>query len=432
MQVSVETIKGLERRMDVVIPAEEIEQAIIKRLHEVAKSVKLDGFRVGKIPFNVVKSRFGKTVRFEVVEKLVSSSYADAISQEKLKPAGPPAIEPKEITEGKPLEYRAVFEIFPDVNLKPIDQLTIEKLTAEVSDQDVQELLEKLQKQHVEWNTVERKAKQGDSVKIDFEGKIDAKVFEGGSAQNVAVEIGGKRFIEGFEEGLVGLKTGDEKTLKLNFPQKYPAAELAGKPVEFAVKVLAVSEPKLPEVDDQFAEKLGFKKGGLEGLRVEMRKNMENELKQLLRNKLKEQVMNSLHAANPIEIPTALIDQEIEELKKQTTERYKMQTGRSDTPEFKRDDFENEAKKRVALALLLSHFIKENKIQIDAERVKEKMTEIASAYPNSPEMITALYKSKQHMAQVESLILEEIAIDKMLEQATVKEKIISYKEVIEA
>ncbi|WP_288371698.1 trigger factor, partial [uncultured Marinobacter sp.] len=322
MQVSVETTSGLERRMTVGIPADRIENEVNKRLQQTAKRARVDGFRPGKVPMSVIRKRFGASAHQEVIGEVIQSSFYEAIMQEKLNPAGAPSVEPKSMEAGKDFEYVATFEVYPEVTLAGFEAISVERPESEVTEADVDTMLETLRKQNTRFEAVERAAENGDQVTIDFVGKIDGEAFQGGTANGTNLVLGSGRMIPGFEEGLVGAKAGDSLTLKVTFPEDYQNLDLAGKAAEFETTVQAVAAPALPELNDEFFAQFGVNEGGLEGFRAEVRKNMERELRQAIKTKVKGQVMDGLLKTNTVEVPKALISNEIDRLREQAVQQF--------------------------------------------------------------------------------------------------------------
>ncbi|MDX1346318.1 MAG: trigger factor, partial [Sedimenticolaceae bacterium] len=324
MQVSVETLEGLQRKMTVQLPVEKVNEIVDDKLRTIAKQVRLDGFRPGKVPLKVVRQRFGDHVRQEAYGELIQKTFYEAASGEKLNPAGEPRIEVNDDDSG--FSYTAEFEVVPEVTLNDLSDATLERTTAEVTDADLDEMLEKLRKQRVTWNKVERAAQDGDQVTVSFVGKVDGEEFEGGSAHNVPIELGAGRMIEGFEQGLLGASAGEERTVHLNFPDDYQAEHLAGKPASFEITVNEVAEAVMPELDEEFAKAFGVEEGGLEKLRADIRENMERELRQKLRSRNKEKVMDLLLEKNDFTVPQALIDSEAQRLKEEMKQQMQGQS----------------------------------------------------------------------------------------------------------
>lgn len=429
MQVSVESSEGLERRMTVELPAEMINEAVEKRLKEVSRTVKLDGFRPGKVPMSVVRKRFAGEVRQEIFGNLVQSSYFQALSQEKLQPAGEPAIEPIEKPMEEGMAYTAVFEVMPEITLNDLSNSTIRRPVVDVTDEDLQAMIEKLRKQRTTWNDVEREAGNEDQITINFKGYIDGEVFDGGSADGVPLILGSNNMIDGFEEGLVGAKAGESRTLELTFPEKYQSEALAGKAATFEVEISKVAEPVLPEVDDEFVKAFGVTEGGVEALHKEIRGNMERELEEKIRGLLKEQVMDVLLEVNPVEVPQALVKQESKALREQTKSNM-AQSGQSSNIDLPIELFEEQARKRVALGLVMSEMIKQNDIELDAARVRAKVEQFAQSYETPQEVIDYYYSNKEQLSGVENVVVEEQLVDWVLEQAKVEDTDSGFDEVM--
>ncbi len=429
MQVSVETTNGLERRMTIELPVERIDGEVQNRLKQMSRSAKVKGFRPGKVPQKVLAQQYGAQLRDEVVGELIQATYFEAVTQEKLQPAGMPRIEPTVNEEGKNLEYTATFEVMPEVSLADVSGAKLEKRVAEVSDADLEKMMETLLKQRATWEEVDRAAAEDDRLNIDFKGTIDGEEFSGGSAEGVPITIGAKRMIAGFEEGLVGAKAGDELTLDLTFPEDYAHKEVAGKPVQFAVKVNSVEASKLPELNEEFAKSFGIGDGSLDSLRAEVRQNMEREMKQALTEGNKQAVMDKLIELNPLEVPQALVEQEAETLKQQMQQQMHIPDGKSGV-QLENSMFTEQAARRVSLGLILSELIKSQEMKADEEKVRAKVEELASTYEEPQQVIDWYYGDKSRLSQVESLVLEDAVVDWVFGQADVTEKSGSFDEVM--
>jgi len=429
MQVSVEATGGLERRMTVQVPEERVEKEVEGRLQRLARTAKLKGFRPGKVPMKVVKSHYGAQVRQEVVGDVIQSSFYEAVVKENLRPAGLPTIEPKTLEEGKSLEYTATFEVMPEVEPASLSGVKLEKVSAEVSEADVDTMLETLRKQRTRWEAAERGAKEGDRVVIDFKGTIDGAEFQGNEGKQVPVVIGAKRMITGFEEGLVGAKANDSLTLDLTFPEEYGYKEVAGKPVQFAVTVHRVEEPHLPELDEEFAKSFAVTEGGVEALRKEVRQNMERELEQAVTGRVKQAVMDKLLELNAIDLPKALIKQEAEQLAAQMRQNMHIPAGK---PGVNLDSsmFDDQARRRVSLGLVLSEIIKRNELKADPAKVREQVEKVASTYERPQDVINWYYADRNRLAEVESLVLENQVVEWALGQADVSETKSSFNELM--
>lgn len=429
MQVSVEETGGLERRLNVAVPQERIEKEVQSRLQRLSRTAKVKGFRPGKVPMKVVAQQYGRQVRDEVVGEVIQSSYFEAINQEKLQPAGMPSIEPKVMEEGKDLEYTATFEVMPKVELAEVAGAKLEKTVAEVSDEELDKMLENLRQQRTNWKEVKRKAKKGDRLNIDFTGTIDGEAFAGNSGQNVPLTLGSGRMIDGFEKGLTGAKAGEELTLDLQFPEDYPHKEVAGKPVQFQVKVNSVEAPVLPELDEEFAKSFGIGDGSLDSLRREVRQNMERELKQALATRNKQAAMDKLMELNKVDVPAALVEQEAEGLKRQMQQQMYTPQGKSGV-DLDASMFREQAERRVTLGLVLSELIKSKDIKVSEEQLRAKVEEIAATYEKPEEVVNWYYSDKKRLSEVESLALEDAVVEWVYTQGDVSEKQSSFDEVL--
>ncbi len=429
MQVSVET-NGLERRLTVTVEEARIAEAVQSRLNDMRRTVKLKGFRAGKVPLKVVQQHYGQQVRQEVIGDVLQSTFYEAVSQENLRPAGAPRFDTKSLEPGKGLEYTATFEIYPEITIAALENETIEKPMCDITDADVDNMIENIRKQHREWEPVEGGAKEGDRVSIDFKGTIEGEPFEGGEAKDMVIEIGQGRMIDGFEEGLIGAKSGDDLTLDLVFPEKYHAENLAGKPVQFAIHVNSVESGKLPAVDEAFAKKLGIEDGDLDKMREEIRNNMQRELDEKIKNRLKDGVMEKILATHDIEVPSTLIDSESEALANRMMQNLASQ-GLSQS-DLKMDPamFRDQAERRIKLGLIMSEIVKQHDIKVEPEKVREAVENIARPYEHPEEVIKWYYADRSRLAEVESLVFEEQVVDWVMNQAKVEEKPYRFEELM--
>jgi trigger factor len=427
MQVSVETTGSLERRMEVQVPATRIEQAIEARLQSMSRSVRLKGFRPGKVPVKVVRQQFGQQVRNEVLGDVMQQSFGEAVTQQKLVPAGGPRIEPIQFEQGQDLKYRAVFEIVPQFELKGLDSLAVTKPTAEVAEGDIDAMLENLRKQQPVFADVERAAQETDRVTIDFVGTLDGVAFEGGRGESVPVVVGSGRMLPDFENGLKGVKAGEQKSIDVKFPADYQAANLAGKTAQFALTIKKVEEQKLPDLDEEFCKRFGVTEGGIGQLRNEVTENMRHELAQTVRRRLRQQLFDTLMAANPIEIPNVMIGEEIQRMQVDMARRSGIRDAAQLPPA---EQFQANAKQRVALGLILGEVIKTAKLSVDNSRVQAKLEEMAQEYFD-PEQLQRAYRDNQQLrSQLESSVLEDQVVDWLLERAKVSEQALSFKEIM--
>ncbi|PRQ61876.1 trigger factor [Vibrio sp. V01_P9A10T6] len=428
MQVTVETLEGLERRLNITVPAANIEDAVTKELRNIAKNRRFDGFRKGKVPLKMVAQMYGKAVRQDVMGEVMQRHFIEAIVKEKINPAGAPTFAPVSIEEGQDLVFNATFEVYPEVELKGLENITVEKPSVEVKEEDVAEMLETLRKQQATWKEVDAAAEAGSRATIDFVGSIDGVEFEGGKAENFPLEMGAGRMIPGFEDGIVGKTKGMEFEIDVNFPEDYHAENLKGKAAKFAIKINKVEVRELPELNDEFVAKFGVAEGGVEALKAEVRKNMERELKQAVKNRIKEQAIEGLVKENDINVPSALIDQEIDVLRQQAAQRF------GGNPEaaaqLPRELFEEQAKRRVVVGLLLGEVIKSEELKADEDKVKALIEEMATAYEDPAEVMAYYSQNQQMMNNMRNLALEEQAIDAIIAKAQVSEKAVSFNELM--
>ena len=431
MQVSVENTSDLERRVTVAIDEDRISQAVDSKLKDMSRTVKLKGFRQGKVPLKVVQQQYGSQVRNDVVNEVLQSTFYEAISQENLHPAGTPSFDTNKNEPGQGLEYTATFEVYPEIKLASLENESIEKAMVDIAESDIDNMIDRVRRQHVSWEVVERAAKESDQVKIDFNGTIDGEAFDGGAGKDMSIELGSGRMIKGFEEGIIGASAGDDLTLDLQFPEKYHAENLAGKPVQFAVHVNTVEEAVLPPLDDEFAKKMGVESGDMAKLREDIKDNMQLELDKQIATKLKEQAMDALISANKIEVPKALIENESEALKNQMVQNLSSQgLGQKDLGSLDMNMFADQAVRRVSLGLIMSEIVKENNITVEADTVRAKVEEIARPYEQPEEVIQWYYGDKRRLAEIESLVLEQEVVNWILTQAKVVDKKATFDEIM--
>ena len=432
MQVSVETLKGLERKVIVSVPTEKIEEEVGLRLRNLARKAKVDGFRPGKVPMNVVVKRFSDSVRQEVAKDMVQSTLYEALKTNELIPAGSPFVEPEQVESGKDFKYTAVFEIFPEISINELNQAEVEIAHAAVKDADVTAMLDKLREQNKEWKDVSRAVSKDDKVLIDFEGFLDGTPFEGGAAEGYELVLGSGSMIPGFEEGLLGAKLDKQFDLKVNFPKDYGHQELAGKEATFKVTVKKVMEGQIPELDDNFAVKFNITEGGVDALKKDIKQNMDRELDRRLSSMNRERIFDKLLEKNKFDLPKALIDQEIEHLKHEMYHRVfgHDHSEHEKIPDFPRALFEEQANRRVHLGLLFSEYVKKHAMNVEPSRVDAMIEKLASAY-ESPDELRAWYKgNKERLAEIEALVMEELVSEKILEDAKVIKTKMDYDTVM--
>jgi trigger factor len=425
MQVAVEVKDGLERIITVDLPANDLEKEVQSRLQNLSRTTKLNGFRPGKIPFSVIKQRFGEQVNAEVLNKKVQETFYQAVTQEKLRPAGVPEIEQVKNDDKETVSYTAKFEIYPEFEIASIEGSEFEKPIVNIVDADIDSTIENIRKQQQHFHSVEREVQKDDRVTINFTGTIDGEGFEGNEGKEVPLVIGSKQMIEGFEEGLTGAKAGDDLTLDLNFPEEYHFEKVAGKAVEFKVSLIKVEEPHLPELNEEFFKLFGVTEGTEDAFRAEVKKNMEVELEKNTNAKMKNSVMERVLELNQIEIPKALIQDEAKNIAEQMKKQYQVQGNNLDQD---LSLFEGEAKKRVSLGLILSEVVKKNEIKVSDEELKEKISAIAESYENPQEVINYYLDDQQRKIEMESIVLEEKVVDWAYAQSKVNEKEYSFTE----
>ena len=433
MRVSVETTSGLERRLTVGVPADRVDSAVNKRLQDAARNVRLPGFRPGKVPMKVMKQRFGAGVRQEVLGEVISQSFQEAVMSENLRPAGQPSIEARKMDAGQDVEYTATFEVFPSVEVNSIDDLSIEKPVAEVTEADIDDIVEVFRKQQGKLVTVERAAAEGDTVVIDFQGFRDGEAFDGGSGEDTALELGSGRMIPGFEDGLIGAGPGDEKTLNLTFPEDYQSEELAGAAVEFKVQVKEVQELELAPVDDALFAQYGLAEGAEEDFRAEVKQNMERELRNAVEASVKSQVMDSIVAAHAeLELPSALIGQEINAMRQQMFQQFGGAAPQDlDLASILPDEmFSEQAERRVKLGLVVAEMISQYELSAEPAKVREAIEDIASTYQDPEEVINWYYSENEQLAGIESRVLEDAVVEKLLSTAAIAEVECSYQDAL--
>jgi trigger factor len=430
MQVSIEPLEGLERRMTVQIPSERVSEAVEKKLRELSKTVRIDGFRPGKVPLKVVQQKFGGHVRQEVVGDVIESSYQEALIQEKIRPAGMPSIDSVSSEEQQDMSYTATFEVYPEVDELDLKSITVEKAMAEIKDEDFDAMLDKLREQRKTWKETKAAAKKGYQVRVDFEGRIDGELFEGGAGKDMAVEIGAGQMLAEFEAGLEGIKAGEEKTVEVNFPDDYHGADVAGKTAEFTLKATQISKPELPELDEEFAKGFGIEDGDLEKMRIDIRANMEKEKTDRLKSNLKNTVMAGLLEHNSIAAPSALVSEEVTSLRAQAAQRMGQDPESMDEGSFPDELFREEATRRVQLGLLISEVIKKDKIELNQELVDDTIEQMAISY-EQPDQVRAYYRQNQQArSSIEGMVLEDQVVAHILEHAQVTDKEVAFEDLM--
>jgi len=425
MQVTIETTGTLERRMRVELPADRIEKEIETRLKRVGRTAKIKGFRPGKVPANVVKRHYGSQVRQEVLSELMGTSYREAVQQENLNPVAQPQIEPDVTSSADSFAYTATFEVLPEVSLTGIDQIEVTVPEIDIRDEDCDEMIENLRRQKADWKEVDRTSAEGDRVVVDFEGKLQGESFPGGTGTEVPVVLGEGQMLPDFEKALFDVSAGDEKAFKVKFPKDYQAEDLAGKKVDFDIKVHRVEEQELPPLDDSLAEAYGVEDGGLAKLRDDVQDNMSRELEERVRADLREQAMSGLLEANPVEVPKALIHEEAHSMQHEAMRQFGIEDHDQAPPI---ENFSENAEKRVRLSLLIRQLIDDNDIEADAGKVKERVEQLCAGYENADEMVQTYLGNPQVMSQIEPMVLEDQAVDWITENGSKKTKEYSFQE----
>jgi trigger factor len=430
MQVSIETLEGLERRMTVQVPSERVTEAVEKKLKDLSKTVRLDGFRPGKVPLKVVQQKFGGHVRQEVIGDVIESSYQEALIQEKVRPAGMPSIDSISSEDKEDMSYTATFEVYPEIEKLEFEAIELEKPVVEITDQDFEDMLLKLREQRKTWKETRSAAKKGFQVMVDFEGRIDGELFEGGAGKDMAVEIGAGQMLPEFEAGLEGVKAGEEKTVEVNFPEDYHGKDVAGKTAEFTLKATRVSEPELPELDEEFAKSFGVDNGDLDKMRADIRANMEKEKNDRLKQDIKNKAMSGLLEHNEIIAPSALVAEEVKSLRTQAAQRMGQDPSAMDETSLPDELFREEATRRVQLGLLISEVIRQEKIELDQSLVDASIEEMAVAY-EQPDQVRDYYRQNQQARSgLESMVLEDQVVAHILEKASVTEKQGSFEDLM--
>tara|TARA_B110000977_G_scaffold76162_1_gene102741 strand:+ start:106 stop:1419 length:1314 start_codon:yes stop_codon:yes gene_type:complete len=429
MQVSIESSTGLERQLKIGVPADRIESEVAQRLQKATKTVNIKGFRKGKVPLKVVKQQYGKGVRQEVIGEIVNSSFYEAIAQEKLQPVGQPRIDDIKDSEGQDLEFLAVFEVYPEVALADLSKVSITRPVTDLSDADLDKMIDVLRDQQAKFEASDKPAVDGDQLNIDYVGTKGGEEFAGGKAEGQDLVLGSNSMITGFEDALVGANAGDEKVLKLKFPKDYHAEELKGAKVEFAVVVNSVSSKQLPEMDDEFFKLYGVDAGGVEKFREDVQNNMERELRNAVRTKVKNRVMNQLFDLNKVELPAVLVENEITQLKQQMVQQFGggQQIDLSMLPD---DMFREKAERRAALGVIVSEIVKVEELTPDEDSVRERINEIASTYEQPKEVVDYYYSQQQLLSSVEAVVLEDQVTELVLSKAKVADETCSYEDAV--
>lgn len=432
MQISIETTSGLERRLTISVPSENFEAQISERLGQASQQVKLPGFRPGKVPMREVRRRFGPAVRAEVAGELMQSTFVEAIQQESLSPAGSPSLEVVKMDPGIDFEFTATFEVFPVVDLVDLGKVTVRKAATEITDADLAEMVDRLREQRKTWTDVERGAQEGDKVTLDFIGRIDDETFDGGSGEDVSFEVGAGQMIGDFDDGVRGLAKGDSGEFSATFPDDYGSEDLRGQTAVFSVTIKSVEEPSLPELNDEFFKEFGVEEGGLEAFHKEVRSNMQRELDAAITNQVKSQVMDELHRLHKVQLPAALVGQEIQNQKQQMLQQFQMYGQNGQAPEIDLPDdlFRDQAEKRVSVGLIVNELVSSADMKADDDRVKSRVEELAAGYADPAQVVSYYYSNPEQLQQIEMAVLEDQVVDHILEKAAVEVVSTSYQDAL--
>ena len=414
------------------VPEERISSAVEERLKSMSRTSRVQGFRPGKAPLRVMKQRFGAQVRKEVVEKLVTSSFYEAVNREELKPVGMPLIDPLQEKVGEGLSYTATFEVLPEIKLNPVEKLEIEKPVCPISDTDIDGMIDKLRRQRRDFRVEERAAQDGDRVNVNCRGQVDGEALDNLTMENVDIELGQNQFIPGLEEGLSGASAGQSLTLDLTFPDDYSNEELAGKPALFELEVNHVAQAVLPELDAAFFEVFGVKDGDEQAFRQEIRQHMEREIEAATRTRFRDEIMKSLYEANEIELPNTLVNAEFQRMRnmfiKDMSERGLSSEASSELLDS--DYVQNTARRQVTLQLLTAQIISSQQLSANPEKVREIIEKRAQSYEDSAALVNWYYNDKERLAEVEALALEDEVINWVASKGTVKEVPLSFDELM--
>jgi trigger factor len=433
MQVSVKTTAGLERMMSVEVPEERISVEVENRLRNLSRTTRVQGFRPGKVPIKVIQQRFGDRVRREVIGEVLQESFLEAVHRENLRPAGRPHIDPVDVDPGTGLRYTARFEVLPEFELAAVEKLTAQRPVCTITPQDIDSMTETLRRQRRRFGPVQRRSQSGDVIVIDFHGTVDGEGFEGGDGTNVRLELGAGRFIEGFEAGLTGRATGEQCRLELEFPADFRNEKLRGRQVVFDVTVNEVQEPVLPDLDEEFFRQFGVADGGIEAFRNEVQEHMDREASAVIRRRLRDSVLDALHAANRFDLPASLVEAERERLRHEFSANLKAygiemgaQDARLDDPKL----FEEQARRRVALQIIVGEIIRRNGLRADPARVRAIVEMNAQSYQDPAGVVAWFYGEPGRLAEVEAQVLEDEVVDWVVARALVSDVEVPFDELV--
>ena len=420
----------IEKSLDISIASKDIEEIVSSKLKEAQKSAKVKGFRKGKAPFDVIAKMYGPEIRQDVVYDAVAKEFYALVEKKGLKPVGRPNLIPEKMKENEDVKFKATFEVYPEVRLNSLNRISYKKIISSVEDSDVDKTIESIQKRLGTWETKEGSAVEGDQIKIDFKGSIEGEEFEGNSAENYPVEIGSKSMIEGFEEGLIGMNIGDEKSIDLNFPDEYAKSDLAGKPVTFEIKANEVLQAVLPELNEELFNSVGVQAKEVKEFKKEIKSRLEEDLNNLVKNKTKSNLLDSLEENHEFKIPQTMIDSEVQNMRLDTARRMGMEEKDLKEDMFPADTFAEQAQKRVKIGILLNTIIEDREFKPDGKRVRELIEERASMYKEPEQVVNWFYSNEEQLRNIESISLEEQTVDYLLEETKPEEESLSYEECV--
>ena len=431
MDVSVETIEGLETKLTITLPSEDVEQRLDAKLVDAKAKARIPGFRPGKVPLKEIRRRFEPSMRAELAGEMMQNSFYEAISQESLNPAGPPTLQVQKMEPNADLEFTATFELVPTVEVAELSKVEIKRPSTEITEEDINKMIERLKEQRISYELVERESRLDDQVVVDFEGKLDGEVVESAGGTDVTFIIGKGQMIEDFEKGAQGVSAGDTTSFQALFPENYRAEELQGKTLEFSLTMKEVKESKLPELNDEFYKEFGVEEGGEEAFRKEVLSNMEKELEAAVKNQLKQQVMDGLGELHEFSIPGPMVSREIQTLKDQMMGQFQQPPGGKQN-DFNLPDelFKDQAEKRVKLGLVVNEIISKFEIEVDQGKLDQHLNDLASSYAE-PEQVIGWYRGNpEQMQNLEMGVLEDQVVDHIISKAVVEEVVSDYDSVI--
>lgn len=430
MKFSFGNKNDVEQSITISIPADDIQKQVKTKLNSAQRSAKIKGFRKGKAPIDVVKKMYEPEIRQDVINDSVIKKFYELVEEKNFKPVGRPNLVPERIEIEKDIIFKATFEVYPEISLGNLSRLSYTKAVSSVAEKDVNKTIENIRKRMCTWDPKGGNSSSGDQIKIDFVGKIDEEEFEGGSAKDFVVEIGSKSMIEGFEDGLIGLKKSDNKDLNLTFPEDYGKTELASKKVVFNVEVKEVLKPKLPALNEEFFKSTGLEAKNIIEFKKEIKNKLDEDLKNIIENKSKSSILDSLREAHAFEVPSAMIESEVNNMRQNAARRVGMDPKDMNEDLFPKETFQEEAKKRVSVGVILNKIIEEKGIKADGERVRKMVEDRASMYKEPQQVVNWFYSNEEQLRSIESISLEEQAIEILLSEANAVEEELTYEECV--